>query len=229
MALMNDVSPMAVATPPLPMLGGEPLIASLLYAVAHDLRSPLLTLSLSMGLLDQAASGGGRLDAASGTLALDAMHHGARDMERMVQALASLARAYRRALNVRRSPVRLLLGGHVVISEEDSLDARFVVVDPLVVREVIDVCCGDDPARVHAALTEEHVVLVLPLPEACAEVRGTPLLALIEGLQRHAGSAIEALAAAQVALERHGAAIEVGDAGVRLWLPRVGASAAGAA
>lgn len=229
---MNELSSVAVDAPPPPMISGQDVVASLLYSIAHDLRSSLLTLSLSLGLIDEAVEERMRADpSGSGTVALDALHHGARELERMVQSLAILARGYRRELNVGRTPLRLLLGGHVVISEASGLDARLVLVDPIVVREVIDACCGADAAEVHVVLTEAHAVLTLPrppaLPSGPGEVRGAPLTALIEELQRHAGSAVEALAAAQVVLERQGAAIEVRADGVRLWLPRADTSMVG--
>ena len=216
----------AIEYPPAPSLGAEGLLTTLLYAVAHDLRSPLLTLSLSTELIDETAGESLRTDASGrGTIALDAMRHGARDLERMVQALASLSRAYRRELNVGRAPLRMLLGGHLVVSDEDGLESRLVLVDTLPVREVIDACCGDDPAKVQVTLTPQHAVLLLPVPSAMSEVRGAPLIALVEGLQHYAGSVLETLAAGQVLLERQGAAVEVQDVGVRVWLPRAGGMA----
>ncbi len=220
------MSQAAMDTPPTPMLGAEGLVTALLYSVSHDLRSPLLTLSLSAELIDESVGEVLRTDGSGrGTIALDALRHGARDLERMVQALASLSRAYRRELGVGRAALRLLLGGHLVISDEDELDTRLVLVDPISVREVIDACCGDDPAEIHVSLTPRHAILLLPSPPALGDLRGAPLLRLVEGLQRHAGGVLEALAAGQVMLERQGSALDLQEAGVRLWLPRAGAAA----
>ncbi|RLT39863.1 MAG: hypothetical protein DWI58_12130 [Chloroflexi bacterium] len=74
------------------------LVEALLYSVSHDLRSPLLTLSLAGELISESLGDRLRAEPSSGIVALDALEHGARDLERMLQALAVVSRARRRPL-----------------------------------------------------------------------------------------------------------------------------------
>jgi len=211
----------SVNTPPPGPIDPDLLVEALLYSVSHDLRSPLLTLSLAGELI--AESLGDRLreePSSSGLVALDALQHGARDLERMLQALTSVSRARRRPLEPTRAPLRLLLGGHVVISDAGDLGSRLVSVDPVAVLEIIDAVCGEGPTEIQVSLTDGFAVLRLPLDESLAAVRGAPLVALAQSLQLHAGTLLETLAAAQVVLERTHGRVDIADEGVRLWLPR---------
>lgn len=57
----------------------DSLVEALLYSVSHDLRSPLLTLSLAGELIEESL--GDRLreeSSSSGLIALDALQHGRR-------------------------------------------------------------------------------------------------------------------------------------------------------
>lgn len=201
------------------------LVEALLYSISHDLRSPLLTLSLAGELIAESLGDRLREDPSnSGVVALDALQHGARDLERMLQSLALISRARRRPIEAGRAPLRLLLGGHVVISEDGDLGSRLVSVDPIAVREIIDTVCGDDPAEIHVRLTDEFAVLRLPSTDSLADVRGAPLVTLAQSLQMHAGTLVEALAAGQVVTERFGGRVEVDEHGVHLWLPRIEAT-----
>ena len=134
----------------------------------------------------------------------------------MLQALTSISRARRRPLESVRAPLRLLLGGHVVLSDAGDLGNRLVLVDPIAVREIIDAVCGDDPAEVQVSLTGTYAVLHLTLVDP----------ALAQSLHRHSGTVVEALAAGEMVLERLGGGVEVDHDGVRLWLPRADAGAA---
>lgn len=217
----------SVNTPPPGPVDPDLLVEAFLYSVSHDLRSPLLTLSLAGELI--AESLGDRLreePSSSGLVALDALQHGARDLERMLQALTTVSRARRRPLEPGRAPLRLLLGGHVVISDAGDLGSRLVTVDPIATLEVIDAVCGEGPAEIQVSLTDGYAVLRLPLGESLATVRGAPLVGLAQSLQLHAGTLVETLAAAQVVLERTGGRMDIVDEGVRLWLPRADAGAA---
>lgn len=197
------------------------LVEALLYSVSHDLRSPLLTLSLAGELISESLGDRLRAEPSGGLVALDALEHGARDLERMLQALAVVSRARRRPLERTHAPLRLLLGGHIVLSDAGDLGNRLVEIDPIAVREIIDAMCADEPAEIQVTLLDSYVVLRLPLQEALADVRGAPLVALAQSLQRHAGTLVETLAAAQVVLERSGGGLDITDGGVQLWLPRV--------
>lgn len=208
-----------------PPVDPDVLVEALLYSVSHDLRSPLLTLSLAGELISESLGDRLRAEPSSGLVALDALEHGARDLERMLQALAVVSRARRRPLEIGHAPLRLLLGGHIVISDEGDLGSRLVRVDAIALREIIDAVCGDDAVEIHVLLLDAYVVLRLPLPAALAEVRGAPLVAMVQSLQYHAGTLVETLAASQVVLDRCGGAIDVRDDGVHLWLPRVDTSA----
>jgi len=85
----------------------ESLLDTLLRSVSHDLRSPLLSISLSAELIELGGEG-----VAEATRALRA---GVADLERMLQAVTLLSQARRRELNV--APVALgdLLAGRATI------------------------------------------------------------------------------------------------------------------
>lgn len=142
----------------------------------------------------------------------------------MLQALTALSRARRRPLDPSRTPLRLLLGGHVVTSDAGDLGIQLVSVDPIAVRELIDVIGGEEPARIQASLAAGFVVLRFPLDASLAEVRGSPLIAIAQSLQQHAGTLVETLAAGEVMLGRSEGRVGIDHDGVRLWLPRVEAS-----
>lgn len=215
-----------VNTPPLPA-DPDSLVEALLYSVSHDLRSPLLTLSLAGELIAESLGDRLREEASSsGAVALDALQHGTRDLERMLQALTTVSRARRRPLEPSRAPLRLLLGGHVVLSDAGDLGSRVVAVDPIAVREIIDAVCGEDPADIAVSLDDTYAVLRLPLDASLAAVRGGPLVALAQSLQMHAGTLVETLAAAEVVLHRFGGGVEVAADGVHLWLPLAAARGA---
>lgn len=210
------------ARPAPPATSGDPqsLIDALLFSVSHDLRSPLLTLSLSADLLDDALGAHVRTEGSQtgASVALDALRHGARDLERMLQALMQVSRARRRPLGTQRARLQLLLGGHVVLSDEGDLSRRIVAIDPLSVRELFDALSGDDPLEIRVSSTDGFVILdvaVASLPV----MEPSPLDALAASLQAHAGTVVERLAVAQVLLERQGGALAAAGHGIRLWLP----------
>ncbi len=206
---------------PLVRADTDALLDALLYAVPHDLRSPLLTLSLSAELLREVMSERVQAEpAGTGAVALDALKHGARELERMLQALASVSRARQRVLEPSHTPLRMLLGGHVVLSDEIDLARCLVTIDPLLVSELIDAICGEDPAPIEVTVTDHFAVLRLPHPAGIGDVRGAPLVALVESLQHHAGTPVEELAAGQVIVERLGGALDVDPSRVRVWLAR---------
>lgn len=198
------------------------LLDALLYSVSHDLRSPLLSLTLSADLLRGVA--GAVPEGGAGEVALDGLRYGARDMERMIESLTVLSRARRRVFDRDHAPLGLILGGHLVVSEVDDLVRQLVAVDPMCVRELMDEVCGDAPIEVRAFLEDGHVMLSAPVTADLPPFGGRPLWALASSLQVYAGSAVERLAAFQVLLDRQGATFAIEDDRLVLWLP-LGAAA----
>lgn len=174
------------------------LLDSLFYAVSHDLRSPLLTVSLSAQLLEH-------------TLA-DAVPDGARealgglraacdDLERMLAALNTLSRASRRASETVHVQLDALLAG---------APAAVVALDEITADELRTAI----PADAVAALDAD----VATIRWTSDGLDGSPLQALAGSLQAYAGGPVEALACLEIALERHRSSLEAagGDVAVRL-------------
>lgn len=197
----------------------EDVLDALLYSVSHDLRSPLLTLSLSAELIREAVPAPPAGDSGTASVALDALKNGAQDLERMLHALTSVSRARRRPLEPRVVPLRMLLGGHIVISDAVALERVRVHLDPEPFRELLDRLCGEDPAEIQLTRTDDHVICRIPARVALPALEGSPLLDLSKSLQSHAGTVVEDLASLQVQLARLSVAIEVRDGAVRVWLP----------
>ena len=204
----------------------EEILEAFLFSVSHDLRFPLLTLSLSGEPIRESmrdtpeAAGSG-----STGVALDALKQGAEDLERMLKALATVSRARRRQQDVKNVPLRMLLGGHVVLSDVADVDKLLVCVDPTPVRELIDCLCGEDPAELQLTLTDGHALLRIPARAALPELDGSPLIELARSLTVHAGTVVEELASLQIQLARHAVALEIDQQTVSVWLPRAAGSA----
>jgi signal transduction histidine kinase len=209
-------SPSSAATVPAYDLPDDVLDA-LLYSVSHDLRSPLLTLSLSGELIRESVQPDTRALAAS-SIALDALKHGAQDLERMLHALTAISRARRRPLETRMVPLRMLLGGHVVISDAD-LERVVIPLDPGPVRELLDRFCGEEPAEIQVERTDTHVIFRIPSRVELPVLERSPLLELASSLQTYAGTVVEELASLQVQLGRQSGMLEVANGAIRVWLP----------
>ncbi len=190
----------------------EELLDALLYSVSHDLRSPLLAVSLSAELLELGGEGADE--------AMRALREGAADIERMLEALTSLSRAHRRDLEVQTVVLGDLLSGHVVISEVPELASVGVVVDAQTVRELLDTVGSGGPIQAQISLDDDDVRCDLALRVEIEEFAGSPLAALAGSLQRYAGTPVEALAAHEVALTRQGASLARTDARLIVTLPR---------
>ncbi|GMU41733.1 MAG: hypothetical protein AMXMBFR23_25990 [Chloroflexota bacterium] len=197
----------------------QSLLDSLLFSVSHDLRSPLLTMSLSADLLDDALREHVATQGESSTVgvALGALRHGTRDLERMLQALTAVSRARRRPLDASPAPLQMILGGHIVLSDEGDLGRRTVAVDVLALREHLDATWGEEPVEIHVRL--EGGFAVLSCPEVAPDLDDEPLTALAGSLQIYAGGPVQTLAAAQVILERLGGRVRCGDGHTVFWLP----------
>lgn len=209
---------MSIVEQPLALVTDDPwpLLDALLYSVSHDLRSPLLGLTLSADLLNDPA---GIADGGTREIALDGLRHGARDMERMLQALTVISRARRRVFEHDHGTLGMILGGHLVMSEVERLASRVVAVDPVTVRGLLDDVAGDGPVEVRVRLERDFAVLSVPVNVDLPPFEGRPLHALASSLQAYAGSAVERLAVAQVLLERQGATFSVEAGGLLVWLP----------
>jgi len=195
------------------------LLDSLLYSVSHDLRSPLLTMTLSAELIEAGLSPQG--SRSEGTaLAVSSLRQGASDMERMLQTLMLLSRARRKRLESAQGALQLILGGHVVLSEEPELPRRVVLVDPLHVREMLDAVGGDEPVEVQVHLGAGRAALDVAVP--VLEHGPTPLHAVTASLKQYAGTPVEALAVGQILVERQGGEVTCEVGRVKVSLPLAG-------
>lgn len=185
-----------------------------LHSVSHDLRSPLLTMSLGTELIaDAVAADDGRA-----ALALDSLRNGAKDLERMLDAITLLSRARRRQLA--DTPVALveLLSGHLVVSDVDRVEQLHVRVDSRVVTETVSTLARGAAIDVALTVDESRVHLILPLPEDAPECEGSPLAALMGALRTYAGTPIANIGALQAQLERQGGTMTVSGGHVRVSL-----------
>ncbi len=194
--------------------GADELLGLFLRAISHDLKSPLLTLSLSAELLAD------MLPAAEhAQVARDGLTNGVREMERMLDGVTAISRARSRILASHPVPLGDLLSGHIVLSEEEHLGRTFVAVDSRYVAELLTAVAAGRAAEVRLELRGAHAQLTLMLPEPLAELTESPLRALLTSLQQHAGTAVGPLAAVQVQLERQGGSIECAEGRLVVRLP----------
>ena len=127
----------------------EELLDALLLSVSHDLRSPLLAISLSAELIER---GGEGVEEATRALRV-----GATDLERMLQALTLLSRARRREFDVASHALGDLLGGHVVISEVPELASVRVVVDGSTIGELLATLAEAGPVEAQIGVEDGTV------------------------------------------------------------------------
>ncbi len=184
-------------------LPGDPddsdLLALLLYSASHDLRAPLLTLSLSGELLTTAEP-----DSERAHVALDGLRHGVRDLERMLDNLMAVSRAQRRPLQIETLALHVLLTGHIVLTEHEA--GRDVVrVDRRAVLGVLEEVASGTPCSIRATRRNDAIELAIATALVSGVDAVNPLAALLRSLHVHGGTAMVALAASQVMLERCGA------------------------
>ena len=177
----------------------ERLLDTLLRSVSHDLRSPLLSISLSVELIELGGEG-----VAEATRALRA---GVADLERMLQAVTLLSQARRRELRV--APVALgdLLIGRVVISDVPELPSVHVSVDAASIGELLATLGATGPIEAQIAVEDRAVHCDFALRGDYPASDASPLAALAGSLERFAGTIVETLAVHEVALARQGATL----------------------
>lgn len=177
----------------------ENLLDTLLRSVSHDLRSPLLSISLSAELIELGGEG-----VAEATRALRA---GVADLERMLQAVTLLSQARRRELNV--APVALgdLLAGRVVISDVPELPSVHVSVDAASIGELLATLGASGPIEAQIAVEDGAVHCDFALRGDYPAADASPLASLAGSLEQFAGTVVETLAVHEVALARQGATL----------------------
>ncbi len=191
------------------------LLDALLFSVSHDLKSPLLTLSLSADLITEAVEATDERT----RISLDGLRNGAKDIERMLDAVTAISRARRRPLDATPVALRELLAG-ASIAGLDELGAAAVTIDARVIAELVEALSDGGPVEMQLAVDAGDVHLDAPLPAGSPECDGPPLAALLGSLQTYAGTAVATLAAVQAQLQRQGGALTLheGRAFVRLPL-----------
>ena len=146
----------------------DQLLDLLLYAVSHDLKSPLLTLSLSGELIAQALPDSG--DRAR--IALDGLKHGAKDLERMLDAVTAISRARRQPLEEETVPLAESLAAHGALSEWEVPDGLSLAVDRRVIGEALATLAGDEPSDLVLKVDVDAAELSAPLPDGCPQCDG---------------------------------------------------------
>lgn len=206
----------------------EALFDTLLYAVSHDLKSPMLSIGLGAELLEGTSATDERA-----RLGLEAVQRGTEDLARLLEALTQVSRARRRPLDAR--PVRLAalladIEGHDADAAPEGTAGTAasaatggleVCVDPRLVTEFAAAA-----GRPRVVVGAEDVRLVAPLPPVLREIEGPPLEALFASLGLHAGTLVTALAVLQVQLDRQGGTLVLGGGHATALLPAAAAAAA---
>lgn len=192
----------------------ERLFDALLYAVSHDLKSPMLSIGLGAELLEGVSAADERA-----RLGLEAVQRGTEDLGRLLDALTQVSRARRRPLD--RQPVRLdgLLTAQAV-DGIDRFDGIEVSVDPRLITEFV--AAGGTPRVV---VGDEDVRLITLLPPELREIEGPPLEALFASLGLHGGTLVTALAVLQVQLDRQGGTLVLSGGQAIAMLPSAAAIA----
>jgi hypothetical protein len=191
------------------------LLGVFIRAVSHDLRSPLLTLSLGLELLSDATSSDERA-----RVAREALTEGVAELERMLDAVSAISRARSRILTDQPVALAALLGEHRANAAGVDPEGLRVTVDPRSVNEAIEAIDATMPVELTAAVRDRGTVeLSAGLPAEFEAVERPPLEMLLGSLQEYAATPIAALAAAQVLLERQGGGLRCERGRVVLSLP----------
>jgi hypothetical protein len=188
------------------------LLGAFIRAVSHDLRSPVLTLSLGLELLSDAAPSDERA-----RVAREALTQGVAELERMLDAVSAISRARSRILSDQALALPDLLGEHRANVLGFLPEQLKVTVDP---RGVVEALLALAPTELSVAVSGNGTIEVLAaLPGGLAATHGAPLDMLLASLQEYAGTPIATLAATQVLLERQRGAVRCERGRVVLSLP----------
>lgn len=181
------------------------LLDSLFYAVSHDLRSPLLTVSLSAQLLEHTLAD---VEVEGASDALGGLRAACDDLERMLAAMNALSRASRRAAEPLAVSVASLCAGApeatVILDEPTAAELRAAMPDGAV-----------------ATIEGGNALVRWPI-ENLPDGETSPLTALAGSLHSYAGGPVEALACLEIALDRHHGSVEVSDSQLTIRLPLMG-------
>ena len=184
------------------------IIDPLLYAVAHDLKSPLLTLSLSADLLLSDAE---PVDDAQ-RIAVQGLTEGSKEMERMIDSLAVLSRAYRKSRDPGTTPLtELLVDFEGYLRGEPDIERFRVAVDGRVVRTLLEMLRDEQPDAIVIDVTATELRIEAPAPESEYGIGASPLQTLFGSLTAHAGTQVQTLAEVQVQLGRQAGSITFED------------------
>ncbi len=185
------------------------LLGSFLRTVSHDLKTPLLTVSLALELLGDAFPDDDR-----GRVAREALSSGMHDLEDMLDAVTGVSRARRRILRDEPTSLVDVLTGHMVISDAE-VSRILTHVDTRSVTEAFSALSGGS-LNLRLELVDDGVAIAAALPETLIELDGSCVAALLGSLTQYADTPVAKLAACEVLLTRQGGALRCG--GGRLWL-----------
>ena len=164
--------------------GPERLLGMLLSSVAHDLKSPLIGLSLGAELLAEAVAPEQR------AIASDSIRHGVRDMERILDAVAVVSAGRRQPLQPEAITVGDTLAGVDVDSTTAGWEARTMTVDRRFMRDLVAFGGGPGNARAGLDIRADVITITIAAPEATELPSGSPLAALLSSLHEHAGTPV---------------------------------------
>ena len=191
------------------------LLADLMKTIAHDFRSPLSTLTLSVEmLLEQLPT----QPSGASAVMRDSLSRGIEDFARLLDAVQTISRAQRRELHTERIAVRDLLIGHRVRRVDGSLAAALVIADPVPLGDAFEATV-DEPLDIELRRAGAMICLTWPLPSQFAALEGSPLAAFVSSIHTYAGTTITRLAAVEVQLQRQDGQLSLSSGRINVCLP----------
>jgi hypothetical protein len=199
------------------------LFDAFLTSVSHDLRSPLLTLSLTE---ERSFFSPEQRD--------EFVRAATREMSQMLDAVSAVSRARTNLLAPRSVPLADLLNGHLVISDDSTIQQVTVRVDPGSVDDVFRVIAHGEPMELRVTRSATHAGVSLALPGSLAahthsgllalsddppQGTASPLHALLAWIKRYAGTPVASLAVAEVQMHRQGGSLSCSGSQVHIAIP----------